>query len=255
MSGRAWVSVVCALVAALAFAAFGCASPTGDDVGSASAAQTGAHSARTTVDGLTLVDLFVDDATTSSPVVVVLHGYGGKPEDLFAAWSAFPGTVRFVLPQGPIEAGDGYSWFDYDESGGDAAFGRAVAAAGDRIMRAITKHVGTRPVLVAGISQGGFVAYGIASRHPTQAKHVFPIAASSPGPLLPRNGAHTSPILAFHGRSDDVVSIQYAREAVAAFRAEGNEATLREYANVGHAPSERMIGDVHAEMARRLGAR
>lgn len=251
MSHRRLLSVFSLCLVLVASLLEGCAAPADDDAASASQAQS-AHSRRTKVDGLDLVDLYVDGATDASPVVVVLHGFGGKPEDLFAAWSAFPGEVRFVFPQGPIAAGDGYSWFDYVDGTSDEAFGRAVAAAGDRVMRAVGRHVGGRRFLVAGISQGGFVAYGIATRHREQAKAVFPIAASSPGPLLPQSGARTAPVLAFHGAADDVVSVRYAREAVAAFTREGNQATLREYPSVGHAPSARMIADIHAAMRDRL---
>ena len=79
-------------------------------------------------------------------------------------------------------------------------------------------------VLVTGFSQGGFLAYAIASRHPDVVAKAFPVSGSCPGPLIPKNHAKASPIVAFHGTADKVRDTKSDRGASNGFKEAGNEA-------------------------------
>lgn len=52
----------------------------------------------------------------------------------------------------------------------------------------------------------------------------------------------------YHGTTDDTLAVASARDAVAAWTREGSEARLREYAGVGHSPTDKMHADLWDDM-------
>src|SRR5215470_12178706 len=59
-----------------------------------------------------VVEIFAQGADASSPLVVWIHGRGGRPERFGPFWRDFPAKVDVVLPQAFIPMGDGWSWFE-----------------------------------------------------------------------------------------------------------------------------------------------
>jgi predicted esterase len=95
------------------------------------------------------------------------------------------------------------------------------------------------------------LAYVIAARHPDAVAYAFPIAGRIPAKLLPRGPA--APVYAMHGVDDDAIAIDFGREAIAAFRAAGNPAELREWPGVAHDITPAMRADLAAHLARIVG--
>ena len=203
------------------------------------------------VHGVFVIELFKNGADERAPIIVAIHGRGDRPENWIPSWDEFPAPARIVLPAGHDALGDGRSWFDFNEGMTDEQFGAAVEASEAKLWPAVRTLAGTRKVLVTGFSQGGILSYALASRHPDVVAKSFPVSGSCPGPLIPKSKAHAAPIVAFHGTEDDVVAIKWDRASVAAFVAEGNEATLREYP-VGHAMSAQERIDLRDELMKAL---
>jgi phospholipase/carboxylesterase len=189
----------------------------------------------------------------SAPLVVAVHGLGDRPENLAALYRDLAAPCRLVLPRAPIPYHGGSSWFDIDiPYAPDAALGERVAAAADRVAALIdhlraTRAVRGRPV-VTGFSQGGMIAFAVAIRRPDAVGLAVPLAGALPpsalaGIAAPADGPR---IRAFHGDADPLVGIEHARRTVAALRAAGYDATLTEYAGVGHEVSETMRRDALA---------
>lgn len=201
---------------------------------------------RTTVhEGVSFIELFPGGADESSPIVVAVHGRGDRPERWVDTWRELPAAVRIALPRAPTPLGDGFSWFPLSNGMTDDDLGAAVGAAEEKLWRGVAALAGTtHRLLVTGFSQGGILSFAMASRHPDAIAHAFPVAGSCPGPLLPKNGSRAAPITAFHGTEDDVLQIRWAREAVNAFREQGNRAELREYPGVRHALPDAMRADL-----------
>jgi phospholipase/carboxylesterase len=191
-----------------------------------------------------MIELFPNDADESAPLVVAIHGMGDRPERWVDAWRQFPKRVQIALPRAFKPHGDGFSWFTFADGMTDEQFGAEVGAAEARLWAGIAHLAGTRRPIVTGFSQGGILSFALASRHPDRVAHAFPVAGSCPGPLLPKKGAKAAPLLAFHGTADRVLALRWGREAVSAFKAEGNDAEIKEYEGVGHAITPAMQTDL-----------
>jgi phospholipase/carboxylesterase len=199
--------------------------------------------------GVEIIELFPNGADESSPLIVAIHGMGDRPDRWVDDWKQFPHKAQIALPRAFDRQGDGWSWFEFEDGMTDEQFGTAVGAAEARLWRGIAELAGKRRLIVTGFSQGGILAFAFASRHPDVVLRAFPIAASCPGPLLPKDKAKAAPLLAFHGTTDTVLDIKWGREAVHAFKEQGNEAELREYAGVGH----RLTAEIHRDLWDAIG--
>ena len=191
-----------------------------------------------------MIELFPHDADEAAPLVVAIHGMGDRPDRWVDDWKKFPARAHIALPRAFDPHGAGYSWFQFKDGMTDEQFGAEVGAAEARLWKGIAKLAGKRRVIVTGFSQGGILSFAIAARHPNEVTRAFPVAGSCPGPILPQNKARTAPLLAFHGTADRVLDVKWGREAVAAFKDQGNEADMREYEGVGHTIS----GQIHADL-------
>jgi hypothetical protein len=87
--------------------------------------------------GVRIVQVFAQGADTSSPLVVFIHGRGGRPERFESWFRDFPVRVEVALPQGFTPSGFGWSWFDWPPGTTDDDLGDAVDAAEERLWRAI----------------------------------------------------------------------------------------------------------------------
>jgi phospholipase/carboxylesterase len=200
---------------------------------------------RTTVhEGLEVIELFPNDADEESPLIVAIHGMGDRPDRWVDDWRAFPAKAHIVLPRAFESYGEGFSWFQFKDGMTDEQFGGAVGAAEARLWKGIATLAGKRRVIVTGFSQGGILSFAIASRHPDVVTAAFPVSGSCPGPLLPKNKGRAAPIVAFHGTMDRVLEIRWGREAVNAFKEQGNHAEIHEYEGVGHAITAQMHADL-----------
>jgi phospholipase/carboxylesterase len=195
-----------------------------------------------------VIELFPEGADDGSPILLLVHGRGDRPENWVDLWRTFPAKVRIVLPRAFQPWQDGFSWFDLRGEMTDADLGRVVGEAEARLWKGVAAIAGARKVLVSGFSQGGILSYAMASRHPDRVAKAFPVSGSCPGPLLPKDKARAAPLVAFHGTADPVLDIKWGRGAVSAFREQGNDATLREYPGVGHTITEEMRAALWTEI-------
>lgn len=199
------------------------------------ALQSGCRSSNEeTATGVRIVQVFARGADSSSPLVVWLHGRGGRPERFESFWRDFPGRIEVALPQGFTASGFGYAWFDWPPGITDEDLAEAVSASEERLWRALLETAHGRKMIVGGFSQGGVLAFLLAARHPDAIRYAFPVAGLLPTPLLPSGHAPRAPVFAMHGTADDVIGVDYARAAVAAFKKDGAVAELRELRGVGH---------------------
>jgi phospholipase/carboxylesterase len=195
-------------------------------------------------EGVEVIELFPGDADESSPFIVAIHGMGDRPDRWVDDWRRFPRRAHIALQRAFDPYGDGFSWFQFKDGMTDEQFGAEVGAAEARLWKGIAKLAGKRRVIVTGFSQGGILSFALAARHPDVVSHAFPVAGSCPGPILPQNKARAAPIRAFHGTADHVLDVKWGREAVRAFKDQGNDAELREYEGIGHT----MTAQIHKDL-------
>ncbi len=189
-----------------------------------------------------------------APLVVAVHGLGDAPNSLVGLVRRCGLPVRIVAPRGPERHHQGYSWFDvHFEPGGARVDARDIASAADRVAALIDAlsardDVVGKPV-ITGFSQGGFVSFAVATRHPDAVALAIPIAGGLPTELEPGPAPRGAPtIFALHGDSDPIVPPAPTRDAVHRLEAAGWDASLRVFANVQHSVPQA----VHAALCERL---
>ncbi len=206
----------------------------------------------TTHAGVEMIELFPNDADETSPFVVVIHGMGDRPQPWVEGWKHFPGRAHVVLPRAFTPYSGGFSWFDYEPNMTEEKLGVVLGEAETKLWPAILEVAAGREVIATGFSQGGMLSFTIAARHADRVTHAFPISGACPTSLRPTGKA--APVLALHGTADTMVNIQRARDAVAAFRAAGNQAELKEYPGVGHTITQEMRADWYAALQKAITA-
>ena len=168
------------------------------------------------------------------PLVVVLHGRGGKPTVPAQSFrDQLP--LRFFIPQAPDKMGNGYTWLaTYTQSGQTQLLTRSLSARVDQLAPAIFAFQKLRPTLgkpiVTGFSQGGILSYALATRYPQRFAAAFPLAGWLPPALYPpRYPKQKFPyIYAQHPTDDKVIPVDKARATVKALRARGLYVDFRE---------------------------
>lgn len=168
------------------------------------------------------------------PLVVVLHGRGGKPTIPAQSFrDQLP--LRFFIPQAPDRKGNGYTWLaTYTQSGQTQLLTRSLSARVDQLAPAIFAFQRLRPTLgkpiVTGFSQGGILSFALATRYPSRFAAAFPLAGWLPPALYPdHNAKQKFPyIYAQQPAHDTIIPAEKARATVKALRARGLRVDYRE---------------------------
>jgi phospholipase/carboxylesterase len=205
----------------------------------------------TELSGIHVVRRYVAGADTTSPLVVGIHGRGGKPEHLAAQlFDGYAEKVEIALPRGPLRHLLGWKWFDDWQD--DESFTHAVDVAEQQLWPAIAEMANGRKVYVVGMSQGAILAYAIARRHPDQVAYAFPIAGFALRDFIPAKGEPMSPIYAVHGTADTTVPIALEEATMQALHEAGAVAQLREFAGAKHEITDAMRRDVMSRLSAAL---
>lgn len=179
------------------------------------------------------------------PLVIALHCMGCAPEDWLPAFERFPDKARVILPYGRPFGGS-YDWFHFSPGEHTPADALATAERLAAFLDSLSSAVPTkgRPAVV-GFSQGAFLAYILAARHPRSVGAVIPISGSLPPGAWPSGwpaGVPKPVIRALHGKQDEAVPFREARAAIEHLRGLGLDAELREY-DVAHELTPEMERD------------
>lgn len=160
------------------------------------------------------------------PTVVLLHGWGASAHDLFGLAPYLHGGNAVVLcPQGSLsfDVGggfNGYGWFDLSRglNVDPAEVARACVSVSTFIDDAVGRYpVDKRRLLLAGFSQGGFVAYQLALQNPARFAGLMALSSWLPADLaahVPATSGHaTLSTLVVHGTEDPMIQVERGRES------------------------------------------
>ena len=181
-------------------------------------------------------------ANAPLPMIVLLHGKQGRPENIRRAFAGLRGPARVIVPRGAPFGGGGYVWWDLHIKDNDPrAFAVAAREATRRMAGLIRQLVRDRPTLgrpvVSGFSQGAIVAYSLAVLDPDLVSAAFPLSGVLPLGLEPAtwpSGTRMPAVHAFHGGQDPIVPLPLDRDSVARLVALGLPATLTVYPSMAH---------------------
>jgi phospholipase/carboxylesterase len=188
----------------------------------------------------------VPDGDGPHPAVLLLHGWGASAHDLIGLAPVLHGGRTLVLcPQGPIalQTGPGtlgYGWFPLVPGRPPdlAAIDAARAAVEAFLDAALERYpIDRKQLVIAGFSQGGFLAYQIALRSPQRFAGLMALSSWLPAEVaksIPRSPAHKQlPALVVHGSDDPMVPVARAYTSRDALLGLGVPTVFREYP-MGH---------------------
>lgn len=183
------------------------------------------------------------DRTRAYPLVVWLHGGGGRGNDNekqiaegnsrgATVWTAHQTFV--VAPQCP----EGEMWTTLQPVRSTRQLRKVVA-----LIRELqrTYSIDARRIYVAGQSMGGFAVWALLAEYPRMFAAAVPICGGG-------DTAHAArmkdiPIWAFHGAHDRAVPVERSREMIAALRRAGGRPRYTEYADADHVVWNRAFDD------------
>lgn len=178
------------------------------------------------------------------PLVVALHGRGDMPQVPTRVYGGLHHPFRFVMPQAPLPLEGGYSWFSVRVAEHqEETLAREVASQTEGLadlLRALSSSE-PRPsrVIVAGFSQGGILAYALATSHPELMDVAFPMAGWLPPALVPERAPPDAvAIIAMHGSADERIPLGPTRELADLLSARGFPVEFQVFEGAGHALSD-----------------
>jgi phospholipase/carboxylesterase len=176
------------------------------------------------------------------PAILLLHGWGASAHDLIGLAPLLHGGRALVwCPQGPIAlpVGPGmigHGWFPLVP--GRPPDLAAIDAARQRVEAFLDAALERYPVdrsrlVIAGFSQGGFLAYQIALRAPQRFAGLMALSSWLPTEIaraIPPQPAHRQlPALVIHGSQDSMIPVDRAYASRDALLALGVPTVFREY--------------------------
>ncbi|HEX6154928.1 MAG TPA: alpha/beta fold hydrolase [Burkholderiales bacterium] len=166
----------------------------------------------------------IETGPNPTAAVIWLHGLGADGHDFepIVPELELPKSVRFVFPHAPIRPvtiNQGMrmrAWYDIFQFGGGAEDDAGIRASQKSIEQLIAREKGRRIVL-AGFSQGGAIVLQTALRHPERLAGLMalstylPLAATLESERSVAN--RDLPIFMAHGKFDDIIPIDRARQS------------------------------------------
>jgi predicted peptidase len=188
------------------------------------------------------------DASKKYPLVLFLHGAGGRGEDNLGQlvdargndatkWAAEEVQAKnpcfIVAPQCPANR----KWVDMDWSAPKGTMPKEPTAElrmTMEVIRGIQKEYSIDPsrLYVTGLSMGGYGTWDLVCRHPELFAAAVPVCGG--GDETQAERVKNLPIWCFHGANDKVVPTVRSRNMVEAIRTAGGDPKYTEYEGVGH---------------------
>lgn len=188
-------------------------------------------------------------AAESNKVIVLLHGWTGDEGSMWIFSSRLPADAWMIAPRGlfPSTLG-GYSWYPEMKHFWPAV--EQLQPAAEKLAAVLSAEnfpeikfnppsvigVEKRPLSLVGFSQGAALAFTFALLYPQRVRAVAGLSGFLPDQFesfidpLPYNGI---PVLLAHGRRDELVPVEKARQAVESLTRAGAQVDYCED-DVGH---------------------
>ncbi len=187
--------------------------------------------------------------------VIALHGRGVRGADLAPLEGAIGlSGLRWIFPDGHLKGpmlGEGRAWFDSSSPDHEGLLASRKMIF--ELLEGLEKEgFPSDRLVLGGFSQGAVASLDAGLRYPRRLGGIIGMSGFLAWPAGLKNemtpGAAGIPILLTHGKNDDVLPVDGAREAQAALRTLGSDVQLREYL-MGH----EVVPEVLDEIKKFLG--
>lgn len=174
--------------------------------------------------------------TQPAPALIMIHGWKGNENVMWAFESALPANMVVVSPRAPFAVEDGgYGWFVKDDGRTAESVATGLAALDQFITESIAQYpIDQNQIYLMGFSQGAAMSLLYALTHSARVQGVAALAGFLPdGFAVPENCLAGKPLLMMAGTEDDKVPLAQARAAHESLKISGATITYTEY-EVGH---------------------
>jgi phospholipase/carboxylesterase len=191
-------------------------------------------------------------ASAHPPMLILLHGYGSNEQDLYSLAQYLPGQYLLLSARAPYSiGGDGYAWYSVDFSSGKPVYDFDQEKKSRETLIAyiaeMKKKYDAGDVYLGGFSQGAIMSYSIGLTRPDLVKGIAILS----GRLLdeikpvvaPQKQLQQLKIFIAHGTTDNMLQVQYAKDAVTYLKSLTLAPIYKEY-NIGHTINEAVLQDL-----------
>lgn len=196
-----------------------------------------------------------ENITSSTPLLVLIHGYGSNEEDLFSFVPTLPKdwlVVSFRAPKDTLYGG--YAWYDIDltnpEKYVDVEQAEAAISGIMESIMAISNQYGLvdNPTHLCGFSQGGILSYAMSLRFPQLFNKVACLSSYPEEKLLTnivkdKKKLEHLRFFVSHGTDDAVIPMDWGRKAAELLYDLSCYFSFREYMS-GHGVNQKNYMDL-----------
>lgn len=191
------------------------------------------------------------DITSKTPIIILLHGVGSNEEDLFSLVNQLPDKYLVISARAPIPLNsNSFAWYQVDFSKGRPVYDYNEA---EKSRFTIIKFIedlkkkyalDSNEIFLLGFSQGAIMSYSVALTRPDLIKGMVAISGRLLEEIKPKVVDDTKiknlNLFIVHGKNDNVLSIDYARNANEFLKTKIYNTFLKEY-NAGHEITNEML--------------
>jgi len=194
------------------------------------------------------------------PVLILLHGVGSNEDDLFSFANQLPEKYLVISARAPISlGGNSFAWYQVDFSTGKPVFNFQQEENSRATLMKFIKQikekysVDSNEIYLCGFSQGSIMSYSIGLTRPDLIKGIAVLSGRLLEEIRPsivkKHEVKQLKIFIAHGMQDNILSIQYAREAKLHLENLGIQLSYHEY-EMGHQMNGAVIQDLNEWLAK-----
>ena len=189
--------------------------------------------------------------TENSPLLLLMHGVGSNEQDIFSLADHLPDNFLIISARGPITIGpNSFAWFQVSFSTGVTVINYTQAENSRITIIQFIESLKTQysfnenEIYIGGFSQGGIMSYSVGLTRPDLIKGIAVMSGRLLTEVRPQLASLDElkklKVFISHGISDNVLSIEYAREAKAYLKTLNITPTYKEF-EAGHFINNEML--------------
>ena len=189
--------------------------------------------------------------TENPPLLLLMHGVGSNEQDMFSLSDQLPDNFLIIAARGPLTIGpNSFAWFQVSFSTGVPVINSAQAENSRITIIEFIESLKTqyrfneKEIYIGGFSQGGIMSYSVGLTRPDLIKGIAVMSGRLLKEVRPQIASQDElkklKVFISHGISDNVLSIEYAREANAYLKTLNITPTFKEF-EAGHTVNNEML--------------
>ncbi len=183
----------------------------------------------------------IDDST---PLLILIHGYGSNEEDLFSFSCQFDERYLIVSVQAPLALPfGGFAWYsiDFDEVGVKQSNVEEAIQARDQLLKFVEGiqdkyQISSTKTVLMGFSQGAILSHSLALSYPDKVQKIVALSGYLFSEIIENRGEEEYKkldVFASHGSVDQVIPVDLARQ-ITPYLTEQNILHIYKEYPVGH---------------------